>query len=103
MVRAYLYDRPAGLLQMDFERDADDGAGWIPFYYMEPEFRSMGLGVQMMGQAVSAFRELGRNKIRLRCAPHNIIAQKFYYAEGFRKIGEEPGGSSMLDIMEKTL
>jgi probable phosphoglycerate mutase len=70
---------------------------------MEPELRSMGLGVQMMGQAVSSFRELGRDKIRLRCAPHNLIAQKFYRSEGFRKIGEEPGGSSMLDILEKPL
>lgn len=103
VVRAYLYDKPAGLLQMDFERDADQKAGWIPFYYMEPEFRSMGLGVQMMGQAVSSFRELGRDKIRLRCAPHNVIAQKFYYSEGFRKIGEEPGGRAMLDILEKPL
>jgi probable phosphoglycerate mutase len=103
VVRAYLYEKPAGLLQMDFEREASEGAGWIPFYYMEPEFRSMGLGVQMMGQAVSSFRELGRDKIRLRCAPHNLIAQKFYHSEGFRKIGEEPGGSSMLDILEKPL
>jgi probable phosphoglycerate mutase len=103
VVRAFLYEKPAGLLQMDFERDADQKAGWIPFYYMEPELRSMGLGVQMMGQAVSSFRELGRDKIRLRCAPHNLIAQKFYRSEGFRKIGEEPGGSSMLDILEKPL
>jgi len=101
VVRAMLEDKPAGLLQMDFERDAEKKIGWIPFFYLEPEYRSMKMGGQLLGQAQSSFRKLGRDKLRLRCAPHNEIAQRFYLDHGFYKVGEEPGGRGVLDILEK--
>ncbi len=93
--------RPVGVLQMDFEAEADRLAGRVPFLYLMPGNRAKGLGAQLLGQAVSACRKLGRRVIRLRCAPENDHAQKFYLAHGFRKVGEEPGGSGHLDTMEK--
>ena len=86
---------------MDFERDAENGIGWIPFFYLEPEYRSMKMGGQLLGQAQSSYRRLGRDRLRLRCAPHNGIAQHFYRDHGFYKVGEEPGGRGVLDILEK--
>lgn len=94
-------DRYVGLIQLDEERYSEDGSGYIPFYYMAPEPRGTNLAVQMLGHAVSHFRALGRDKLRLRCAPYNERAQHFYHKYGFSKIGEEVGSRVPLDILEK--
>ena len=94
-------DHPVGVLQLDFRREAEQKVGRIPFFYILPEFRCRGLGVQLLGQAVSAFRAQGRQYLRLRCAPENDRAKKFYRSHGFCKVGEEPGGIGHLDTMEK--
>ena len=86
---------------MDFQRDAEKGVGGIPFCYMKPEHRRKGLGVQLLGQAVSTYRPMGRTYLRLRCAPDNEVAQRFYQRHGFRKVAEEQGSRVPLDIMEK--
>ena len=96
-------DEPAGILHLDLERDADQGVGYIPFFYMMPQLRCQGLGVQLLGQAVSAFRPLGRTRLRLRCAPDNQRAQRFYRKYGFVRVGEEQGARVPLDILEKDI
>ena len=101
VMQVMLDNRPAGLLQLDMHRDAEKGAGGIPFFYILPQYRKKGLGVQLLGQAISFYRPMGRNYLRLRCAPHNHMAQRFYKRYGFRKIGEDPGSRVPLDIMEK--
>ena len=50
---------------------------------------------------MSFFRPLGRDKLRLRCAPYNDRAQHFYQKYGFVKVGEEQGSRVPLDILEK--
>lgn len=90
-----------GILQMDFEQQAEEKVGRVPFLYLTPEAREKGFGFQLLGEAVSAYRKLGRKVIRLRCAPENEHAQRFYQALGFHKIGEEPGGTGRLDTLEK--
>lgn len=97
---AMLKDQRVGLIEMDFERDAEKGVGYIPFYYMGPETRKKGFGVQLLGQAVSTYRPMGREYLRLRCAPDNDVAQRFYKRYGFRKIGEAAGTRVPLDMME---
>lgn len=98
---ALLGDTAMGVLQMDWNQDSEQQAGRVPFFYVAPEFRSMGLGVQLLGQAVCAYRAMGRQFLRLRCAPENERAKKFYHTHGFYKVGEEPGGIGHLDTMEK--
>ncbi|MCI2106924.1 MAG: bifunctional histidine phosphatase family protein/GNAT family N-acetyltransferase [Intestinimonas sp.] len=98
---AMLDDKAVGLLQMDTGRYAELGAGYMPFVYMMPNRRKQGLGVQLLGEAVSLFRPLGRDRLRLRCAPDNAIAQRFYQRYGFRKVGEEENSAVPLDILEK--
>ena len=98
---ALLGDTPMGVLQMDWRQDAEQQAGRVPFFYVAPEFRSKGLGIQLLGQAVSVYRAMGRQVLRLRCAPENKRAKKFYISHGFYKVGEEPGGIGHLDTMEK--
>ena len=94
-------DRPVGFLQLDPERYREEGAGYIPFCYVGPEDRDRKLGIQLIGQAVSFYRPLGRDKLRLRCAPYNDRAQHFYHKYGFAKVGEEAGGRVPLEILEK--
>lgn len=94
-------DSLAGVLQLDGERCRADNAGYIPFCYITPQRRGQGLGIQLIGQAVSFFRPMGRDKLRLRCAPYNQRAQRFYQKYGFTKIGEEQGSRVPLDILEK--
>lgn len=101
VVCAMLGDEMAGLIQMDLERDGDKGVGYIPFVYMMPLHRKRGLGVQLIGQAVSTYRPMGRRYLRLRCAPDNLVAQRFYRSYGFRKVAEAEGTRVPLDIMEK--
>jgi probable phosphoglycerate mutase len=96
-------DEIVGLLQLDTQRYSQDGAGYIPFCYINPALRDQHLGVQLIGQAVSFFRPLGRDKLRLRCAPYNDRAQHFYQTCGFVKIGEEQGSRVPLDILEKDI
>ena len=98
---AMLAEEPAGILQMDFSAEAEQNVGRVPFVYIEPSIRDHGLGVQLIGQAVSSFRALGRKYLRLRCAPENTYAQHFYRKYGFHKVGEEPGGTGSLDTLEK--
>lgn len=98
---ALLGDAPVGVLQMDWAQDAEQQAGRVPFFYMAPEYRSKGLGVQLLGHAVCTYRSMGRQVLRLRCAPENERAKKFYRSHGFYKVGEEPGGIGHLDTMEK--
>ena len=94
-------DQIAGVLQLDGERYQADNAGYIPFCYIVPQRRGYGLGVQLIGQAVAVFRPMGRDKLRLRCAPYNQRAQRFYQKHGFVKIGEEENSRVPLDILEK--
>ena len=101
VVTALLGDTPVGILQMDWTQEAELRVGRVPFFYMMPEFRSMGLGVQLLGHAVCTYRAMGRQFLRLRCAPENERARKFYLSHGFYKVGEEPGGIGHLDTMEK--
>jgi probable phosphoglycerate mutase len=55
----------------------------------------------MLGQAVSVYRPLNRKYLQLRCAPDNLVAQRFYQRHGFRKIREAEGTRVPLDIMQK--
>lgn len=101
VICAMLQDRPVGLIEMDWERDSEKGIGSIPFYYLDPETRCHGFGVQLLGVAVSAYRNLGREYLRLRCAQENTLAQRFYHRYGFRTVGQEPGVRGPLDVLEK--
>ena len=57
--------------------------------------------MQLIGQAVSVYRPMGRDRLRLRCAPYNDRAQRFYQKYGFAKVGEEENSRVPLDILEK--
>ncbi len=86
-----LEDQRVGLLQLSPSVDARDGAGYIAFLYLLPAYRGQGLGVQLIGQAVSVYRRLGRSCLRLGVSPHNAPALAFYQKYGFAPSGHVPG------------
>lgn len=94
-------NRIAGLLQLDLERDAEEQVGFIPLCYLCPPYRGQGLGVQLLGEAISICRPLGRTRLRLRCSPANEYAKRFYRANGFVYIGPARDSRVPLDLLEK--
>ena len=92
-----------GITELDTERDADEGVGWICLCFVEELYRRQQLGVQLIGHAVHVFRKLGRKRIRLSVFAGNTGAIRFYEEYGFRRIGETEGVSGKLFIMEKEI
>ncbi len=101
VVAAMSGDRRVGVLQLDPNREAGSGSGYIAFLYLEPKERNRGIGVQLIGKAVSVFRPRGRDKLRLSCSEANAAALHFYGKYGFRRIGTSPGAYGALYQMEK--
>lgn len=92
--------RFAGLIELDPLRGREHGAGWISLIYVEPEFRSRRLGIQLLGHAVALFRRMGRDFLRLHVSQTNTEALGFYQYSGFRILEEVPGVGGPLYLME---
>ena len=92
-----------GLLQLSTLTGAQAGVGRVPLLWVRKDFRRQGIGVQLLGQAVSTYRAMGRSALRLQCSPQNLPAQNFYKKYGFSKVGEVPGLLSPLDLLELPL
>lgn len=90
-----------GILQLNPIRCVENNAGYIAFFYMLPEFRGDGLGVQMLGEAISIYRAMGRDRIHLSCGEENVRGMKFYERHGFRNIGTRQEPFGLLNRMEK--
>lgn len=100
LCEAMLGGERVGLVQLAVNRDASKGVGYIPFLYLLPKFRGLGLGIQLIGQAVSFFRPRGRNCLQLRVSPENAPALAFYRRYGFREVPDTPEGVHRLIRME---
>ena len=94
-------DQFAGVLQLSPRRYQEEGAGFLSLCYLTPAFRGRGLGVQLLGQAISFYRPLGRDTLRLRGSPTYEPLNRFCAKYSFRQTGQELRGSRTLDIWEK--
>lgn len=90
----------AGIIELDTERMAYDGAGWISFCYLTADMRGHSMGIQLIGHAVSVYRRLGRKALRLHVAESNTSGIAFYDKLGFNTIGTEKGILCPLKLME---
>ena len=89
-------ERPMGVILYD-DRCSTKRTGYIKFLSILPEDRGRGLGIQLIGAAVSMHRNSGRDRLRLHCPADNDRARRFFQRYGFKKIGEGPEG----DLLEK--
>lgn len=99
LVEGMVSGTPFGLLELDPEKGAVEQEGHISFYYVAPEFRSRGLGIQFLGHAISVYRALGRETLTVHVAETNTAAIRFYEQVGFQKTGETPGVRCSLWVM----
>lgn len=93
----------AGLLQLDPRRGDREKKGYISFLYLTPEQRHNGVGVQLIGKAVSLYRPLGREDLQLSCSEANQPALSFYEKYGFRRTGSAAGAYGTLYQLEKPI
>ena len=103
LMKAMIGDDTAGVIELNPRRGLEQNYGWITLCYMLPEYRNQGLGVQLIGHAVSFYRRRGRTAIRLTVSQLNTRAISFYRRYGFKDIGLETGIQSMLILMEKKI
>ena len=93
----------AGLLQLDPRRGDREKKGYISFLYLTPQQRHNGVGVQLIGKAVSLYRPLGREDLQLSCSEANQPALSFYEKYGFRRTGSAAGAYGTLYELEKPI
>ena len=103
VLRMYRGEEAAGLVDMDPERGAEKGIGWISLLYLKEQYRNKGYGIQLLERAVIFYRDHNRSCLRLQAAEQNGIALRFYQREGFHCVGEQKGADGKLLVMEKPL
>ena len=103
VMKIFNEDEPVGLIDLDPERSAHAGIGWISLLYLKEDYRCKGYGAQLLGRAIMKYRALGRKAIRLHVAADNKIALAFYKKHGFVHLSSEYNGLSELMLMERKL
>ena len=89
-------EEDAGILALQPQRDAGNGVGWIGFFWMKPEQRRRGGGIQLLGQAVYRYRKLGRDALRLTVS-QDAEALEFLQHHGFVAVGKGMDGMWVLE------
>jgi len=79
---AFLTDEPVGILGLDTIRDRSKGIGWISYLHIVPGHRKKTFGTQLLGVAVSDFRKLKREKLRIEI-PSGSLGINFMSKWGF--------------------
>ena len=95
---SFVANEPVGLVGVDLDKDCAESAGWISYIYLDGEFVGKGFGVQLLGQAISEFRRLRREKLRIQ-VPADSPLQKLCLKYSFVPVGVV--GSNKL--MEKNI
>ncbi|MGI4871386.1 MAG: GNAT family N-acetyltransferase [Janthinobacterium lividum] len=72
--------QPIGLLRLEIN---EPGAGWIGAVFVEEEYRSKGVGKELIGRAITICQELDKNFVSLTVADKNEGAQRLYKSLGF--------------------
>ena len=103
VLRLYLGDEPAGLVDLDTDRSRHLGCGWVSLLYLAPAFRGKGYGIQALARAVGRYRDLGRRSLRLLAAEDNTQAMAFYKRQGFYSLSYEASDCGRLWLLERSL
>ena len=62
---AFLADVPIGIIGMDSSKESRNNTGWISYIHVVPAHRKKTFATQLLGLAVSDFRKLRREKLRI--------------------------------------
>ena len=103
VMKIFHREEPVGLMDLDPEREAEKGVGWVSLLYLKESYRNQGYGIQVLARAMFFYKKHGRSCLRLQVAEENGIACAFYRREGFRVIGEQRSQTGKLLLMERPL
>ncbi|WP_285767304.1 GNAT family N-acetyltransferase [Peribacillus sp. SI8-4] len=81
--------RPIGQLELQIREHEGTEIGYVNLFYLIPEYRSQGLGKELVGYAETFFRKFGVSEYQLRVSPDNQQAVRFYTKSGMVKLREE--------------
>jgi len=90
---AMLEKDAVGLVQLDPQRDQEEKVGFIDYIGLDKKLRGQRLGIQMLGEAVSYYRNLGREKLRV-CLRGKFVR----YRDWFLHYGFVPTGEDCYDL-----
>ncbi|MDR3277645.1 MAG: histidine phosphatase family protein, partial [Oscillospiraceae bacterium] len=90
---ALLGTESAGFIRLDASREA---FGWIERFELAEPYKNRGLGIQLIGQAVSAYRAAGREKLCTAVDADDAAAIGFLTYFGFEK-AESDGRTVILE------
>ena len=79
---------PAALVYLKTWYDEEPDVGLLGGFCISSEYRGCGLSGQILGQAISVYRALGKRELCARVAEKNMRAQGFYHKFGFLQRGE---------------
>lgn len=103
VVKVLAGDELAGLADLSLAGINNEKVGWISLCYLTEQMRGAGLGIQLVGHAVSLFREKNCESIHLHVAEQNERAIAFYKKCGFTQAGESHGFFGKLLELERKI
>ena len=81
--------------QAEMKLIADASIGYVSHFYIESEWRRLGLGRLLHNHACNVFKALGKNSVQLSVSRTNLAAQAFYNCLGWENLGLRPGHENM--------
>lgn len=86
---AMLEENAVGLLQLDPQRDQEEKVGFVDYIGLQKKLRGQRLGIQLLGAAVSYYRGLGRERLRV-CLDGKFAPYRDWFLHyGFTAVGNE--------------
>jgi len=82
---AFLADEPIGIVGIDTKRESRHKTGWISYIHVVPNHRKKTFATQLLGLAISDFRKLQREKIRIEI-PSGSLGINFMAKYGFEAL-----------------
>ena len=79
---------PVALVYLKTWYDDEPGVGLVGGFCIDANYRGHGLSGQVLGQAISVYRMLGRDYLCAHVASENARAQGFYHKFAFEQRGE---------------
>lgn len=79
---------PVALVYLKTWYDDEPGVGLVGGFCIDANYRGCGLSGQILGQAISVYRMLGRDYLCAHVASENARAQGFYHKFAFEQRGE---------------
>ena len=94
----FLADVPVGIVGIDTKKDKKNQIGWISYIHVVPAHRNKSYATQLLGLAISDFRKLRRERLRIEI-PNGSAGIKFFNRYGFEVIDT----TDTVCLMEKNI